>query len=638
MREVPSVTVTAQTSSNSSTANGVTTVFPYTFKIIDDGDIEVRVDGALQTLSTHYTVSGVGDNAGGNVTFLSAPANGAIVARRRNMALVREVDYQYQGNLPAAVLNPDQDAPVLMVQQMQEQISRSARGPAGESWDELPVASDRLDYFLAFDATTGLPELSTVTQTQVASAVAAAYAAGATADAVTFLQAGTGAVSRSVQSKLREWVSITDFGTLGAGSDATIFQAAIDAVKGTGQSLYIPPNTTIALGTTGVTIDAGITIIGANRDRCFITWTSTTMVAVTVTTANSCQFQNLYFAGPASCTAGAAISLSGSGGTANSFSKVDNCRFSSGYRQVYAPDAYAWEVTGNYFSGAVHSAVYVGNTTTADDGDSTIERNVFSNIGASGASVWQVSSGGLRIINNKMNGGLYGYFLELASAAVTSILLIEGNSIENQTHSGIVINNSAGGGAGFSQMCIIGNQFAYQPTPINALDPDAFNAGVIIVGNVIVAASGATTTTGITVTATPKSIISSNILYGSGSSGTGILTGTLSTDCAVRGNVITGFTTPVNDGGLSYSVASAASITLSTAKDVFTITGTTSITSISAASAVAGRVVTLIFQGALTFTDGSNLKLAGNFVTTADDTITLVCDGTNWYEVARSAN
>jgi hypothetical protein len=32
------------------------------------------------------------------------------------------------------------------------------------------------------------------------------------------------------------------------------------------------------------------------------------------------------------------------------------------------------------------------------------------------------------------------------------------------------------------------------------------------------------------------------------------------------------------------------------------------------------------------------LKLAGNLVATADDTITIVCDGTNWYEVGRAVN
>jgi hypothetical protein len=70
----------------------------------------------------------------------------------------------------------------------------------------------------------------------------------------------------------------------------------------------------------------------------------------------------------------------------------------------------------------------------------------------------------------------------------------------------------------------------------------------------------------------------------------------------------------------------------------FLITGTNNITSIAAASSTAGRMVTLIFDGVLTFTDGGNLKLAGNFVTSADDSITLMCNGTNWYEMARSAN
>lgn len=70
----------------------------------------------------------------------------------------------------------------------------------------------------------------------------------------------------------------------------------------------------------------------------------------------------------------------------------------------------------------------------------------------------------------------------------------------------------------------------------------------------------------------------------------------------------------------------------------FDITGTTNITSIAAADSIAGRFIVLQFDGALTFTDGNNLKLAGNFVTTADDTITLICDGTNWHEISRSAN
>jgi hypothetical protein len=83
-------------------------------------------------------------------------------------------------------------------------------------------------------------------------------------------------------------------------------------------------------------------------------------------------------------------------------------------------------------------------------------------------------------------------------------------------------------------------------------------------------------------------------------------------------------------------VASAGTITLS--GNLFHVTGTTTITSVSGASVPAGTCIRIIFDGVLTFTDGSNLKLAGNFVTTADDTISLCYDGSNWYEMGRAVN
>lgn len=55
---------------------------------------------------------------------------------------------------------------------------------------------------------------------------------------VTFIQSGTGAVNRSVQDKLRDSVSVKDFGAVGNGvdDDTSAIQTAID----TGQPVYIP--------------------------------------------------------------------------------------------------------------------------------------------------------------------------------------------------------------------------------------------------------------------------------------------------------------------------------------------------------------------------------------------------------------
>jgi hypothetical protein len=150
------VTVSAQTPINRSTGNGATTVFPYTFKVVSESDIEVAVDGVVKTLTVDYTVSGVGSDAGGNVTMVVAPALASSVVRRRSMALVRSTDYQDQGELPASTLDADLDAAVLMIQQVDEQIGRAITLPAGVAGisAELPapVASSVFAWNVAGDA------------------------------------------------------------------------------------------------------------------------------------------------------------------------------------------------------------------------------------------------------------------------------------------------------------------------------------------------------------------------------------------------------------------------------------------------------------------------------------------------------
>ncbi len=46
-------------------ANGLTTVFPFEFYIINSGDIQVTINGTV--ITSGYTVSGVGNIGGGDV-------------------------------------------------------------------------------------------------------------------------------------------------------------------------------------------------------------------------------------------------------------------------------------------------------------------------------------------------------------------------------------------------------------------------------------------------------------------------------------------------------------------------------------------------------------------------------------------
>ncbi|EKN5157271.1 hypothetical protein DVP88_08310 [Yersinia enterocolitica] len=101
------MSVPNQTPYNIYTANGVTTVFPFGFLIFDAGDLVVSLNGTA--LTSGFTVSGVGVVNGGSVTFLAPPVSGAIVMLARNMPLVRQTEYQDNGDLLAATVNKDFD-------------------------------------------------------------------------------------------------------------------------------------------------------------------------------------------------------------------------------------------------------------------------------------------------------------------------------------------------------------------------------------------------------------------------------------------------------------------------------------------------------------------------------------------------
>ena len=97
------MTVSTTTIKNSYSGNGSTTAFSYTFKVFASSELKVivRTDStgsesvrAEGSGSTNYAVSGVGDTAGGTVTFVTAPASGETVVILRDTALTQATDYQ----------------------------------------------------------------------------------------------------------------------------------------------------------------------------------------------------------------------------------------------------------------------------------------------------------------------------------------------------------------------------------------------------------------------------------------------------------------------------------------------------------------------------------------------------------------
>lgn len=133
--------------------------FQFNFPIFRDEDLEVYVDDELLTLATDYTVAGAGDDDGGTITMTTAPAVGAVITRRRRIAIQRTSDFQDSGEFRAKVLNDELDYVIAVVQQVANDIVRSLvtapTDPAGNL--VLPALEDRKGRVLGFDAATGKP-------------------------------------------------------------------------------------------------------------------------------------------------------------------------------------------------------------------------------------------------------------------------------------------------------------------------------------------------------------------------------------------------------------------------------------------------------------------------------------------------
>ena len=112
--------------------NGSQTVFAYTFKVFADSELQVVLRSAagvetVQTLTTHYTVSGVGQDAGGNVTMVTAPPTGATLTIVRNVPFTQATDLRNQGGFYPEVHERVFDRLTMQTQQLSEEVGRAVK-------------------------------------------------------------------------------------------------------------------------------------------------------------------------------------------------------------------------------------------------------------------------------------------------------------------------------------------------------------------------------------------------------------------------------------------------------------------------------------------------------------------------------
>ncbi|WP_249921732.1 hypothetical protein [Escherichia coli] len=129
------MTVSTEVDHNEYTGNGVTTSFPYTFRVFKESDLLVQVvdldeNIAVLALDTDYTVTGAGGYNGGNVILSMALANGYKISISRELPATQETDLRNQGKFFAEVHEDAFDKLTMLIQQVRSWFSLALRKPS----------------------------------------------------------------------------------------------------------------------------------------------------------------------------------------------------------------------------------------------------------------------------------------------------------------------------------------------------------------------------------------------------------------------------------------------------------------------------------------------------------------------------
>ena len=129
------MTVSTEVDHNDYTGNGVTTSFPYTFRIFQKTDLMVQVvdlseNITVLTLDTDYSVTGAGTYSGGSVVLSSPLANGWQISISRSLPVTQDTDLRNQGKFYAEVHEDAFDKLTMLIQQCFSFLRLALRKPS----------------------------------------------------------------------------------------------------------------------------------------------------------------------------------------------------------------------------------------------------------------------------------------------------------------------------------------------------------------------------------------------------------------------------------------------------------------------------------------------------------------------------
>jgi hypothetical protein len=130
------------------------TVFPYPFVITQDSDLVVIYNGAALGTDTGYSLTGQGNDTGGNVVFVAPAVAGDIVTIFRDVPIARLTQFAQNGGFSSAAFNAEFNNIYLILQQLQQSGSLALQVPNSNNPAAVTVLTPAAyaNKYLAFDA------------------------------------------------------------------------------------------------------------------------------------------------------------------------------------------------------------------------------------------------------------------------------------------------------------------------------------------------------------------------------------------------------------------------------------------------------------------------------------------------------
>ena len=121
------MTVHVETSRVQYIGDNSQTVFAFNFRIFADSNLFVYVDDVLQAQVTDYSNTNNGDETGGEVTFVVAPIQDAVITIYRLLPNHQLLDLIEFDRFPAESMESAMDYLMYCIQQNTTEISKAAR-------------------------------------------------------------------------------------------------------------------------------------------------------------------------------------------------------------------------------------------------------------------------------------------------------------------------------------------------------------------------------------------------------------------------------------------------------------------------------------------------------------------------------